>query len=163
MTAEQLVYDTLDNLNITYDVYHHPPLYTINDAKKITGFITAKGCKNLFLKNKKGTNHYLVIMDEDKKIDLKSLGYNLGCGRLSFASEERLMKYLGLKPGSVSPFGLLNDINKEVIVLIDESLRNANSLSFHPNINTITLTITYNDFEYFLKHQGNEFKLINLD
>ena len=97
------VYEALDKMNIKYEVVEHEPVYTMEDMDRLG--LTKKGtlCKNLFLRDAKGKRHFLVTADENTKVDLKSLGKKLGAGNLSFASEERLEKYLGLKQGSVTP------------------------------------------------------------
>ena len=117
--------------------------------------VSGAHCKNLFLRNKKGDKHYLVICEESKKVDLKELSERLELERLSFASEERLDKYLGLKPGSVSPFGIINDSRREVEVLVDKELADWDKVNFHPNVNTATLTISFKDFEKFINCIGN--------
>ncbi|PIY07314.1 MAG: prolyl-tRNA editing protein, partial [Bacteroidetes bacterium CG_4_10_14_3_um_filter_31_20] len=124
--------------------------------------IDATHCKNLFFRNHKGNKHYLVIFDCSKNLDIHSLEKILKQGKLSFASEQRMKKYLGLLPGSVSPFGLINDIKKEVHLFIDENLKNSKTISFHPNINTASLVITFNDFLKFIKNCGNLYEFIDL-
>ncbi len=157
---EQKVYDVLEMLEIQYARYEHKPIYTIKEANELDIFIAGKHCKNLFLRNRKGNVHFLVILDEAKKVDLKLLTNQLGCKSLSFASKERLDRYLGLKPGAVSPFGLINDTQRSVEVLIDEELVGVNRICFHPNVNTTTISITYQDFQKFIKWTGNKFTYI---
>ena len=157
---EKNLYKILKFLDINYIRQEHEAIYTIEESKNLNIEIEGQQCKNLFLKNKKGDKHYLVILDEDTMVNLKDLSKQIGVNSLSFASEERLKKYLGVEKGSVTPFGLINDINKEVIVLIDKDLNKEGLISFHPNVNTATISISYLDFEKFLKHQGNELMLI---
>ncbi len=145
----------LDHLGIAYERYSHPPVFTSEEAAEHWAGIPATRVKNLFLRNKKGDRHYLVILDVGKEADLRHLVKVIGDDRLSFGSPERLMVNLGLTPGSVSPFGLLNDDRKAVRVIIDEDLRRAERLIFHPNINTASLTISLPDFERFLASRGN--------
>lgn len=154
--TEQKVYDTLEKHSIAYDRYEHPPVYTVDEAKKYWKDIKGAHSKNLFLRNNKGNRHYLVVLEESKTADLKQLSDKLNAGKLSFASERRLMQYLGLETGAVSPFGLINDENKAVTVVIDSDLKKYEYVNFHPNVNTATISITYTDFEQFLKHCGNE-------
>lgn len=161
-TNEQKLYDILNFLEIKYIKYEHKPLYTCEDAKELDMNITGQHCKNLFLRNRKGDVHYLVILDESKTIDLKALSKQIESSSLSFASEERLFKYLQLKPGSVTPFGLINDIEREVIVLIDKDIVNKSPINFHPNVNSATLGISYDDFEKFIKWHNNKFDYINV-
>jgi Ala-tRNA(Pro) deacylase len=145
----------LDQLGISYERYTHPPVFTSEEAAEHWAAISATRVKNLFLRNKKGDRHYLVILEVGKQADLRHLVKVIGGDRLSFGSPERLMASLGLTPGSVSPFGLLNDRRKAVRVIVDEDLRRAERLIFHPNINTASLTISRPDFERFLASRGN--------
>ncbi|GFZ29860.1 aminoacyl-tRNA deacylase [Clostridium zeae] len=161
--AEQKVYDILDLLEIKYDRYEHAAVYTIEEANNLDIHISGQLCKNLFIRNRKGDTHYLVVLDETKQVDLKSLAKQIGSSSLSFASEERLFKYLGLKPGSVSPFGIINDTEGEVVVLIDRDITNAEVVSFHPNINTVTIGISYLDFEKFIKWKKNHILYVDID
>ncbi|MCM8710325.1 prolyl-tRNA synthetase associated domain-containing protein [Clostridium sp. SYSU_GA19001] len=159
---EQRLYNTLDLLEIEYIRYEHKAVYTIEEANQLDINIPGQQCKNLFLRNRKGDTHYLVILHEEKQADLKLLSHQIGSTSLSFASEERLFKYLGLKPGSVTPFGLINDSNKEVIVLIDKELVGAEKLNFHPNVNTATISVSYKDFEKFIEWNGNKINYVNI-
>ncbi len=158
---EQRVYDTLNDLQISYHRFEHEPVFTMEDLDKV-GIGEAMHCKNLFTRNRKGDEHYLIVMGSSKRVDLKSLSEQIGCTSLSFASEERLFKYLGLKAGAVSPFGLLNDLNKSVKVLIDRDLVGMKSLCMHPNVNTATIEISYNDVERFLSWSQHEVRYIKI-
>lgn len=160
---EQNVYDILNLLKIQYVRYEHKPIYTVNEAKDLDILISGGKCKNLFLRNGKGDIHYLVILDENKSVDLKLLAKQIGSTRLSFASEDRLYKYLKLTRGSVTPFGIINDVNKEVIILIDNDLKNEKLLNFHPNVNTATIGISYIDLEKFIKYHENKFCYIEIN
>lgn len=144
------VYDALDKMKIKYEAVEHEPVYTMEDMDRLG--LTKKGtlCKNLFLRDSKGKRHFLVTADENTKIDLKTLGRQLGAGNLSFASEERLEKYLGLKQGSVTPFGLMNDTDHAVEFFIDKSLSRCKSLGIHPLENTATVFLSYKDLDKFL-------------
>ena len=124
--------------------------------------IPATPVKNLFLRNKKGDRHYLVILGVDKQADLRQLVKVIGDDRLSFGSPERLMAHLGVTPGSVSPFGLIHDRLGTVRVIVDRDLRSAERLIFHPNDNTASLTISFADFERFLNSRNNSVKWISL-
>jgi len=157
---EQKVYRTLDTLDIPYVRHEHPPVYTVEEAEKHWENITGAHCKNLFLRNKKGNRHYLVVLDSSKRADLKALEKQLGEDRLSFASPERLMRYLGLEIGAVSPFGLINDTQKEVQVIIDQDLKDADSINFHPNVNTATVGMSFSNFEKFLSFCGQPIRFL---
>jgi Ala-tRNA(Pro) deacylase len=130
-------------------------VHTAEEAAIHWQTIDGSAVKNLFLRNKKGDRHYLVILGIEKQADLRSLVKVIGDDRLSFGSPERLMKYLGVTPGSVSPLGLIHDTAKVVRVIVDSDLRSAERLIFHPNDNTASLTISGADFARFLEHQGN--------
>ncbi len=156
MKAEQKVYETLEQLGVNYTRYEHPPVYTVEEAKKYWKDIQGAHAKNLFLRNNKGNRHFLVVLEQSKSADLKDLSAKLAAGKLSFASERRLKEHLDLDTGAVSPFGLINDEKNAVTVVLDKDLKKAEMVNFHPNVNTATISITYRDFEKFLEHCGNE-------
>src|SRR5438093_5751622 len=118
-TEEQAVRRRLDELGIAFERYAHPPVATVEEAEQHWAGIDATHCKNLFLRNQKGTRHYLVILKHTKKADLRAVADQIGDGKLSFASPERLMTHLALTPGSVSPFGLIHDAHHHVRLAID--------------------------------------------
>ncbi|MBP1605547.1 MAG: prolyl-tRNA synthetase associated protein [Acidobacteria bacterium] len=149
------VYQALDRLGIAYERHEHPAVYTVEEALSHWAGIDATHCKNLFLRNKKGSRHYLVVAEHNRPVDLRRMSEAVGDDRLSFGSPERLMKYLGLTPGSVSPFGLINDHAHEVTVIVDAGLKEADRVGFHPNVNTATVVISRADFERFLGSTGN--------
>ncbi len=153
---EQKLYDLFEQLQISYTRHEHPPVYTVDEAKQYWQGIEGAHAKNLFLRNNKGTQHYLVVLEDSKTADLAGLSMKLACGKLSFASERRLMEHLGLETGAVSPFGLINDRQRAVTVVIDRDLAKSALVNFHPNVNTATVTLSYSDFEKFLNHCGNE-------
>jgi Ala-tRNA(Pro) deacylase len=145
----------LRELDIPYTRHEHPPVATAEAASQYWAGIDATHCKNLFLRNQKGTRYYLVVLVFPKRADLRAVADQIGDGKLSFSSPERLMTHLGLTPGSVSPFGLINDRDHAVRVFLDRDLQAALRVSFHPNINTATLTLTVADFMRFLDACGN--------
>ncbi len=155
------VFDTLKKLDISYDLYEHPPLDTIEIALKYWKDIDAVHCKNLFFRNHKGNKHYLVIIKDTTSFNIRSLEQKLKQGKLTFGSEKRLYKYLGVTPGSVSPFGLVNDNDKHVHLFLDQQLRKAETISFHPNDNTASLVLSYADFINYLKSRGNTYEYID--
>src|ERR1700741_3387927 len=141
MTSESQVLAVLDTLGISYVRHEHPAVATVADAEAQWAGIDAAHCKNLFLRNQKGDRHYLVILTHSKRADLRQVAVQIGDGKLSFASPDRLMTYLRITPGSVSPFGLLNDPDHRVRVFIDADLKQAERITFHPNVNTATLVL----------------------
>lgn len=159
---EKKVLGALDGLGIAYVRHEHPPVATVEEAERHWSGLKGTHCKNLFLRNYKGNRHYLVIAPVTRGIDLKRLNAALGEDRLSFASPERLRRWLGLEPGSVSPFGLINDETRHVRVVCDEALRAGTALGFHPNVNTATLEISLADFERFLAWRGNFVRWLEL-
>jgi Ala-tRNA(Pro) deacylase len=156
------VHAALDALDIPYRSFEHPAVFTSEEADVHWRDLPGVRCKNLFLRNKKGDRHYLVIVPISKRVDLKDLVQALGDDRLSFGSPERLMSELGLTPGSVSPFGLLNDADGSVVVIVDEDLRGADGLIFHPNINTASVVISWDGLQRFLSSRGNAVRHIRI-
>lgn len=159
---KQKVYDVLKKLDINYELRNHPAVFTCVEATRYTSDLVGTHCKNIFLRNRKGNKHYLVTIEENKKLNMKKLEEKLSEKNLSFASEKRMIKYLDLTPGSVSIFGLINDIEKEIIVILDNDLLNEKYINFHPNDNTATITISIDDFNKFLDWSGNEVNKIDI-
>jgi Ala-tRNA(Pro) deacylase len=162
LPEEQPVLARLEQLNIPVERYEHPPIATGDEGLVHWEGIEAVHCKNLFLRNQKGTRHYLVILAVTKRADLRAVAEQIGDGKLSFASPERLMTYLGVTPGSVSPFGLIHDKDHHVRVFIDRELKAAEKISFHPNINTRTVVLSFTDFEKFLSTTWNVVRFIDM-
>ena len=162
VSEPEKVYEALDAMGIQYEKYEHPPVFTSEEAAEHWGPINATQVKNLFLRNKKGNRQYLVILEISKQADLRELVRIIGDDRFSFGSAERLMGTLGVTPGSVSPFGLLHPGSKEVRVIIDQDLRTAEKLIFHPNLNTASVTISVADFERFLATRPNVVRWMKL-
>jgi Ala-tRNA(Pro) deacylase len=159
---ERKVLEALEALAIPYVRHEHPPVATVEEAEKHWSGLRGTHCKNLFLRNTKGNRHYLVIAPVTRGVDLRRLNAALGEDRLSFASPERLRRWLGVEPGSVSPFGLVNDETRHVQVVCDEALRSSEALGFHPNVNTATLEIAFADFVRFLAARGNPVRWLEL-
>jgi Ala-tRNA(Pro) deacylase len=162
MRGQAELYQLLDKLEIRYEYHEHPPLATIEDARVHWVNYNSGRCKNIFFRNHKGDRHYLVILEHLQQLNIRDLEKRLKQGKLSFASDERLKKYLGVEPGSVSPFGIINDSGKHVHLFIDENLKEFDRLTFHPNLNTASLVISKTDFLKFLEHSGNTFEFIRL-
>ena len=159
---EQPVYARLDELGIAYTRYEHPPITSAEAGEQYWSGIDAAHCKNLFMRNQKGTRHYIVILQYQKRADLRAVADQIGDGKLSFGSPERLMKHLGLEPGSVSPFGLIHDAEHAVRIAIDRDLKSAAKISFHPNINTATIVLAFADFQRFLEASGNPVQYVTV-
>jgi Ala-tRNA(Pro) deacylase len=143
-------------LGIAFVRHDHPPVATVAEAEHYWRDIDALHARNLFLRNQKGTRHFLAVLEFSRRGDLQALGETFGEKKLGFASPERLAARLGLTPGSVSPFGLINDPGHEVTVAIDVAIRDAARVAFHPNVNTATLVLGGGDFQRFLAAVGHE-------
>lgn len=162
--------------DIEYEMYEHPALYTVEECLAYWGSIPdVTHCKNLFFRNHKGNRHYLVSMECHKSLDIHSLEHMLRQGKLSFASEERMVRCLGLHPGSVSAFGLIEDIDPKdadpkelfpdghrVKYYIDSALRDAARVSFHPCENTASVVITNAGFRRLLSIWGGEVEWLDV-
>ena len=150
----------LDDMKITYEFEEHPAVYTIEEMENLG--ISEGVVKNLFLRDSKGTRHFLVVLPKDKQADLKSIGAQLGCSRLSFASEDRLERYMKLLKGSVSPLGILNDADKCVEVVFDKDLKGKERLGVHPNDNTATVWMSFDALYGVVERNGNTIHFIEL-
>lgn len=144
----------LDRLGIAYTLHEHPPLRTVEDSQNHRGVMTGAQIKNLYLRDKK-KNNFLVVAEETKEIELKSLGETIGAARLSFGSADRLMEYLGVRPGAVSPLALFNDHDQHIRLVMDKSLLDEDEINVHPLVNDKTLTIKMADLETFLSKTGH--------
>lgn len=153
MTQETLL-ARLSDLGISGRTVSHPPVYTVEEAKAHRDDLPGGHTKNLFLKDKKG-RMFLVTADEDRDIDLKSLRDKLGCKPLSFASAERLMTYLGVEPGSVTPLAVVNDSEGAVTMALDRSLLAHPWINVHPLVNTATTALVPTDLVRFLEICGH--------
>lgn len=162
MRGQKELYELFEKLSVNFEYHEHPPLATIEDAIVHWKDYNAGRCKNIFFRNHKGDRHYLVILEHLQQLNIHDLERRLRQGKLSFASDQRLKKYLGLEPGSVSPFGLINDNEKHVHLFIDEKLKESDRLAFHPNVNTATIIVSKSDFLKFLSHSGNSYEFIRL-
>jgi Ala-tRNA(Pro) deacylase len=157
-----LVFDKLDELKIRYSVFEHPPVYTIEEMDSLGIFSDVYICKNLFVRNDKGNKHYLITIRKDKQANLKEISSRISESRLSFASEERLQKYLGLKKGEVTPLGIINDTEHSVILILDKDLVGETKLGVHPNDNTATVVLSFDDLIKYIKFFGNKHNITSI-
>ncbi len=145
----------LDRLGIAHATVRHPPLFTVEQSQVLRGQIAGGHTKNLFLKDKRGTL-FLVTTLEEAEIDLKSLHRQLGAsGRFSFGSADQMVATLGVEPGSVTPFGALNDTAGQVTVVLDAAMMAHETLNFHPLVNTMTTSISRDGLVRFLAATGH--------
>lgn len=151
--TEQELYDLFDERGIAYEVYHHEAVYTVAEADKLVPRV-AIATKNLFLRDDKKRQFFVVVADEHTTIDLKHLHKQLGSRRLSFASPEMLQEKLGLVQGSVTPFGILNDESREITLVFDEGLQHQR-FDAHPMVNTATMFVYMDDVLPLFEEHGN--------
>jgi Ala-tRNA(Pro) deacylase len=156
------IFKFLASHHIPYERFDHPPLFTCEDAKKHDIHLRGADTKNLFLRDKKGTRHFLTVCPHDTRVDLASLSQKIGAEKLSFGSSERLKKYLGVEPGSVSILGLITDKDHLVEVFIDERVWESDEIQAHPLINTSTLVIPKSGIIQFLEITGHNYQIISL-
>jgi len=140
--------------------HEHPAVMTVEESERLVPRLPGAKTKNLFLRDKKGARHLLVTVPHDLSVDLKELGATLGVDRLGFASADRLMKYLGVSPGSVSLLGLVNDTDHAVEFVIDRQLWDADAVHAHPLVNTATMVIPHAQLERFLAATGHRPRVV---
>ena len=156
------IYEFLDAHGIAYHRCDHPAVFTVAEVKLLVPPLDGVHTKNLFLRDKKGRRHVLVVVGFDKQVDIKGLSALLGMDHLSFGSAERLKKYLGIEPGAVSLLALLNDVHRDVGVFVDRELWSADALQCHPLVNTTTLVIAREGIERFLSATGHVHRLVDV-
>jgi Ala-tRNA(Pro) deacylase len=147
---------------IAYERHDHPAVHTIEEADRLVPTLPAAKTKNLFLRDSKGSRHFLVIVSGDKQMDIKGLQTALGTSRLSFGSPKRLKKYLGIEPGAVSLFAIVNDTEQKVEVIVDKAIWSASAFQFHPLVNTSTLVVSNEGVHRFLESTGHTLQVIEV-
>ena len=157
------LYATLEQLGISYDKYEHEPLFTCEAALAAVPDKTSIQTKNLFLRDKPGRRHFLLVTSCEKAVDIKKFAERIGAGHLSFGSPERLEKRLGLTPGSVTVLGLINDPSHAVELYVDSDVWKRDRWNCHPLINTKTLVLARSDIERFLAHTGHTARVVDVD
>jgi len=159
-TPEDL-FRRLEELGIETTTHHHPPLFTVEESRQLRGDLPGGHHKNLYLRDKKKRN-YLVVLPEEKQIDLKALPAVIGSDRLSFGSADRLREFLGVEPGAVTPFALINDAAGAVTVILDEEMLACDPLHYHPLDNAMTTAIAPDDLLRFIRATGHEPRILRL-
>ena len=154
-TSPQDVFKIFQQLDIAYELYRHAPVFTVEESGKIDREIPGTHCRNLFLRDKKKKN-FLVVLANETEIDLKSAQELIGCGRLSFGSAERLWAHLGIRPGSVCPFTVINDKDHQVQVILDEYMMAQELVCYHPMDNAMTVSLSPRDLLKFFAHTGHK-------
>ena len=152
--SRQDLFDRFVKLNIVTQTHDHAPVFTVEEARALRGQIPGGHCKNLFLKDEKGAI-WLIVCLEDARIDLKTLPQKIGSRRLTFGKPDLLMEVLGLEPGSVTPFGLINDRGQRATVILDAEMMAQSQLNYHPLKNDATTTISPPDLIAFIASCGH--------
>jgi Ala-tRNA(Pro) deacylase len=156
------IYEFLAQNDIEYQRKDHPAVFTCEEALRLVPPLPGAKTKNLFLRDRKGRRHFLVVVGYEKAVDLRGLTALLGVSKLGFASAERLRRYLGVDPGSVSMLGILNDSNGEVELIVDRELWRAKAFLCHPLVNTSTLVISRDHLQRFFKATGHQVRLLDV-
>lgn len=160
--TQAVLFSFLDRLGIITETVSHPPVFTVEEARALRGEIAGGHCKCLFLKDKKG-GLWLVVADEARRVDLKALAKHLGAPNFSFAKPERLRETLGVEPGSVTPFALINDRDNRVRVVLDQAMLAHDQLNYHPLSNDATTTIASADLAAFIAACGHQAYITDLE
>jgi Ala-tRNA(Pro) deacylase len=157
------IFEYLKAHRIEYQRFDHPPVFTVADVHRLTPDLPGAATKNLFFRDKKAARHFLVVVPDDKRVDLKRLPDALQSGRVSFGSPQRLKEHLGIEPGSVSLLAVFNDRSRHnVEVFIDAALWEAKAFQFHPLVNTSTLVIAKDGIRQFLSATGHRWKVVEV-
>lgn len=162
MNSRENIFEKLNALEIPFELVEHAPAFTMEEYNALGFNPNDEICKNLFLRDYKGTRHMLVVLKGSKHADLQLIRSEVDSSKLSFASDERLAKFLDVKKGSVSPLGLLNDTTGEVEVYFDEDLKDAPRLGFHPNDNTATVFMAFSDVQKYIESTGHTVRFVKV-
>ncbi len=162
MTEAIDIYEFLDRHGISYTRHDHPPVYTCEEADRLAPDLPGAHTKNLFLRDKKGRRHFLLVVRSDKTVNLNALGSQMEVGKLSLGSAKRLERHLGVTPGAVTLLAVINDPEKQVEVLVDRDLRDEDALRCHPLVNTATLVIPRAGIERFLEIVGHQCRFVDV-
>ena len=162
MNSRENIIKRLSELNIEYELVEHEAAFTMEEYNALGFNPNDEICKNLFLRDYKGKRHMLVVIKGSKQADLVLIRNEIDSSRLSFASDERLSKYLDVKKGSVSPFGIINDSENAVEVYFDEDLKNMPRLGFHPNDNTATIFLSFEDINRYIESTGHKIQFMKV-
>ena len=162
MDAYQQVANTLQELGITFDVVEHPPVFTIEQADSYIEGLEGVRTKSMFLTNKKKTQYYLLIMGDKKRLDMADFKVQVGADRIRMASLDSLAEKMNLPAGTVSPFGLLNNEEKDILVYFDKDIVSEDIMTFHPNTNEKTIFIKTQDLFRFLEAIDFSYEILTL-
>jgi len=151
----------LKSLGIEFTVHHHKAVFTVAEAMEVEHDIAGAHCRNLFLRDKK-KNNFLVVLRDKTEIDIKKLQPLIGADKLSFGSADRLMEYLGVRPGSVCPYAIINDKNNDVKIVLEKGMMDEMRVNYHPLINTMTIGCAPSDLLRFIESTGHIPHIVDL-
>lgn len=160
-TTPDMLFERLQGLDIAYELHHHAPIFTVEEGEPLKKDIPGVHCRNLFLRDKK-KKMFLVVAANETEIDLKKLQNLIDCGRLSFGSAERLWENLGIRPGSVCPFCVMNDTKRSVTVILDKTMMKAERVNYHPLDNAMTIGLSPADLVKFIENEGSSYRIVDL-
>ncbi|MFP4314110.1 MAG: prolyl-tRNA synthetase associated domain-containing protein [Alphaproteobacteria bacterium] len=160
-TTPEILLEYLDSLDIDYQIFDHEPIFTVEEGEHLKKNIPGVHCRNLYLRDKQ-KNNYLLVLANETQVDLKKLPVLLDCGRLSFGSADRLWEFLGIRPGSVNPFSIMNDPDNKVRLYLDASMMEADLVNYHPMDNAQTIGLSPADLIRFIESLKHEYSIIDL-
>lgn len=160
-TSPESLMNHLEELGIQFELHHHEAVFTVAESEKVDAQISGTHCRNLFLRDKKKKN-FLVVLQNATDVDMKKLPEVIGSDRLSFGSADRLWQYLGVRPGSVCPFSIVNDTDNQVKILLDKSMMETDIVNYHPLLNTMTVSLKPADLIKFIESTGHEAHIVDL-
>lgn len=160
-TPPAALLEYLDKVGISYELFDHEPIFTVEEGEHLKKDIPGVHCRNLFMRDKK-KNNYLLVLANETEVDLKKLPEIFDSGRLSFGSADRLWEHLGIRPGSVNPFTIINDPDNQVMMYLDASMMEAEIVNYHPNDNAQTIGLTPADLIKFIESLGHNYEVVDL-
>jgi Ala-tRNA(Pro) deacylase len=160
-TEPEALYARLDALGIPYALHEHPPIFTVAEGAHLKASIPGVHCRNLFVRDKK-ERMFLIVVPNETRLDMKKLPALLGCDRLSFGSQERLWTHLGVRPGSVCPFAIVNDTENKVRIVLDAEMMKAARVNYHPLRNHLTIGLAPEGLVRFIEACGHEARIVDL-
>ncbi len=160
-TAPEQLLAHFDKLSIVYDLHHHDAVFTVEESSAIDKGIEGTHCRNMFVRDKK-KRMFLISLANETKVDLKKVQDLLGCGRLSFGSADRLWQYLGVRPGSVCPYSIINDTDQEVTLILDQWMMEQERVNFHPLLNTMTVGMSPASLIKFVESIKHPYQIVDL-
>ena len=160
-TSPEALMEVLRGLGIAFTLHHHEAVFTVAESEAVDAQIPGTHCRNLFLRDKK-KNNFLLVLQNATDVDIKKLPEVIGSDRLSFGSAERLWEYLGVRPGSVCPYAIINDTGHTVKILLDKSMMETDTVNYHPLLNTMTIGVKPADLIKFIESTGHIPHIVDL-